>query len=109
MMSPFSLIPLINSKPKFSATDFRMHPSNIQADCTCSSVCVCVCGRVYVCLGQVTLGMHCPFVQTCSCARSRALSLIHTDLVNSDVKAAAGQNLILLFSLKKMYISLEMS
>lgn len=105
MMSPSSLIPFINLKPKFSATDFRMHPSNIQADCTCSSVCVCVC----VCLGQVTLGMHCPFVQTCSCARSRDLSLIHTDLVNSDVKAAAGQHLILLFSLKKMCISLEMS
>lgn len=43
---------------------------------------VCVCR----CLGQVTLGMHCPFVPSCSCASTRALSLIHTDLVKSDVK-----------------------
>lgn len=61
--------------------------------------------RVHVCvksLGQRTLGMPCcslcPFVQTCSRARTRALPLIHTDLVNTDVKAAAGQHLILLFS-----------
>lgn len=36
-----------------------------------------------------------PFVQTCSCARTTAFSLIHADLVNTDVKTAAG--LILLF------------
>lgn len=71
--------------------------------------CVCVCTSVS--LGQGTLGMLlCPFVQTCSCARMRALSLIHTDLVNTDTKTAAGQHLILLFSPpKKMCISLEMS
>lgn len=73
--------------------------------------------RVHVCvqlcksLGQGTLGMLlCPFVQTRSCARTRALPLIHGDLVNTDVKTAAGQHLILLFSPpKKMCISLEMS
>lgn len=26
--------PSVNLKPKFAAADFRMHPSNIQADCT---------------------------------------------------------------------------
>lgn len=66
----------------------------------------CVCVR----LGHGTLGMLLfPFVQTFSCARIRAFSLIHTDLVNTDVKTAAGQHIILLFSPKKMCISLEMS
>ena len=54
-------------------------------------VCVCVCMCACVSLGQGTLGMPlCPFVQTCSCARTRAFSLIQTDLVNTDVKTAAG-------------------
>lgn len=26
--------PSVNSEPKFAAADLRMHPSNIQADCT---------------------------------------------------------------------------
>lgn len=26
--------PSVNLKPKFAPADFRMHPSNIQADCT---------------------------------------------------------------------------
>lgn len=69
------------------------------------AMCVCVCR----CLAQVTFRMHCPFVQICSCNRTRAFSLIHTDVVNSDVKTAASQHLSLLFSLKKMCISLEMS
>lgn len=56
----------------------------------CMFVFVCVCR----CLGQVTLGMHCPFVLSCSCASTRALSLIHTDLVKSDVKNVACQHLI---------------
>lgn len=74
--------------------------------CVSMHMCECVCKR----LGQVTLGMLCPFVQTHSCARMTALSLIHPDLVNSDVKIATGQHLILLFSPpKKMCISLEMS
>lgn len=58
-----------------------------------------------VSLGQRTLGMLCPFVQTCSCARTRALSLIHTDLVNTDVKTAAGQHLnsVVFFSKENVY------
>lgn len=66
----------------------------MQADCTWSSVRVCVCACVCRCLGQVTLGMHCPFVLSCSCASARALSLIHTDLGKSDVKNVARQHLI---------------
>lgn len=65
---------------------------------------------MHVCLGQGTLGMLCPFVPTCSGARMRAFSLIQAHPVNTDVKTAAGQRLILLFSPpKKMCISLEMS
>lgn len=48
----------------------------------------------------------CPFVQTCSCARTRAFSLIHADLVNSDVKTALGQNLILLFLVQRKCVFL---
>lgn len=42
--------------------------------------------------------------ECCSVLLCRAFSLIHTDLVNSDVKTAAGQHIILfVFSEENVY------